>query len=118
MKKDAQLPASVAEILTEVGEATKRIDTEVKTEAYLGAIGQFKGGDTRALMANLNNWTKYGWGWEKPPMISPSLAARLGVSRLPGMNIGYSDTGGDSGGERDGGRGFSSGGGGGRGFGR
>ncbi|ESZ93431.1 hypothetical protein SBOR_6173 [Sclerotinia borealis F-4128] len=117
MKQDAQLPAHVAEILNEVGLATKRVDREVKVEAYMGGIGQAgKGSDSKTLMTNLNNWSKYGWGWEKPPLIGPGMAQKLGVSKLPGMNIGHANreegagesSGGGGGG---GGRGFGSGGG-------
>ncbi|KAB8299314.1 hypothetical protein EYC80_001389 [Monilinia laxa] len=123
MKQDAQLPAASAEILNEVGQATKRVDREIKVDAYLGGMGQGnRGADAKALMTNLNNLTKYGWGWEKPPMISPSLAQKLGVARVPGMNIGHQnrelddESGGDRGfGSTGGSRGFGSGGG--RGFG-
>ncbi|CAD6445782.1 c6d9b6ad-aaf7-4bfd-8912-4ed2c9670287 [Sclerotinia trifoliorum] len=129
MKKDAQLPAAVAEILNEVGQATKRVDREVKVDAYMAAIGGGRGGqNNRDLMISLNDMVKYGWGWEKPPLMSPGMAQKLGVAKLPGMNIGHAGREDDDsiGGERgfgsssggDGGRGFgSSGGGGGRGFG-
>ncbi|KAA8570562.1 hypothetical protein MFRU_031g00240 [Monilinia fructicola] len=123
MKQDAQLPAASAEILNEVGQATKRVDREIKVDAYMGGIGQ-GGRDARTLMTNLNNLTKYGWGWEKPPMISPNLAQKLGVARVPGMNIGHQSRefddesdGGRGFGSTGGSRGFGSGGSGGRGFG-
>lgn len=129
MKKDAQLPAATAEILNEVGQATKRVDREVKVDAYMAAIGGGRAGqNNRELMMSLNDMVKYGWGWEKPPLISPGMAQKLGVAKLPGMNIGHAsredddDFGGGRGfgSSSDGGRGFGSGGGGGgggRGFG-
>ncbi|KAJ8059277.1 hypothetical protein OCU04_012242 [Sclerotinia nivalis] len=127
MKKDAQLPAATAEILNEVGQATKRVDRDVKVDAYMGAIGGGRAGaNNKALMMSLNDMTKYAWGWEKPPMISPGMAQKLGIAKVPGMNIGHAnreendDIGGGRGfgSSSDGGRGFgSSGGGGGRGFG-
>lgn len=120
MTKDAKLPESVAEILNEVGLATKRVDRDVKVDAYMGAIGTGKGGgNAKSLMDDLNNWTKYGWGWEKPPAVSPSMAQKLGLARIPGMNIGYEDREESDSRVSDGGRGFGSsgGGGGGRGFG-
>ncbi|KAF7931975.1 uncharacterized protein EAE97_008996 [Botrytis byssoidea] len=126
MKQDAQLPATTAEILNEVGQATKRVDREIKVDAYMGALGQGqRGASPRAMMEDLNNWTKFGWGWEKPPMVGPGLARKLGIDRIPGVNIGHEprenddDLGGGRGfGSSGGGRGFgSSGGGGGRGFG-
>ncbi|TGO50799.1 hypothetical protein BOTNAR_0379g00110 [Botryotinia narcissicola] len=126
MKQDAQLPATTAEILNEVGQATKRVDREIKVDAYMGALGQGqRGASPRAMMEDLNNWTKFGWGWEKPPMVGPGLARKLGIDRIPGVNIGHEprenddDLGGGRGfGSSGGGRGFgSSSGGGGRGFG-
>ncbi|KAF7923730.1 uncharacterized protein EAE98_007548 [Botrytis deweyae] len=127
MKQDAQLPSTTAEILNEVGQATKRVDREIKVDAYMGALGQGqKGANPRAILEDMNNWTKFGWGWEKPPMIGPGLARKLGIDRIPGVNIGHEpradddDFGSGRGfGSSGGGRGFgsSSGGGGGRGFG-
>ncbi|RAL67003.1 hypothetical protein DID88_007783 [Monilinia fructigena] len=55
------------EILNEVGQATKRVDRESRLTLILGGMGQV--------------WL----GWEKPPMISPSLAQKLEVARVPGM---------------------------------
>ncbi|KAI9642160.1 hypothetical protein NHQ30_008962 [Ciborinia camelliae] len=105
MKKDAQLPAAIAEILNDVGKATKRVDREVKVDAYMGGIGQVsKNADNKQLMTNLNDLTKYGWGWEKPPMISPSIAQKMGISRISGMNIGHQSEGGSD--SAGGGRGF------------
>ncbi|KAF7870209.1 uncharacterized protein EAF02_009399 [Botrytis sinoallii] len=130
MKQDAQLPSTTAEILNEVGQATKRVDREIKVDAYMGALGQGqKGANPRAILEDMNNWTKFGWGWEKPPMIGPGLARKLGIDRIPGVNIGHEprEDDGDFGsgrgfGNSGGGRGFGSssgggGGGGGRGFG-
>ncbi|QSZ29183.1 hypothetical protein DSL72_003694 [Monilinia vaccinii-corymbosi] len=110
MKKDAQLPASSAEILNDVNRATKRVDREIKVDAYMGALGQGgRGQDMRGMLTNLNNLTKYGWGWEKPPLISPSLAQKLGVARQPGMNIGYADQDDEAGDSKSEGRGFGGG---------
>ncbi|KAK6591654.1 DEAD/DEAH box helicase [Botrytis cinerea] len=121
---------TTAEILNEVGQATKRVDREIKVDAYMGALGQGqRGASPRAMMEDLNNWTKFGWGWEKPPMVGPGLARKLGIDRIPGVNIGHEpredndDFGGGRGfgssGGSSGGRGFGSSGGssGGRGFG-
>ncbi|KAF7895779.1 uncharacterized protein EAF01_009741 [Botrytis porri] len=127
MKQDAQLPATTAEILNEVGQATKRVDREIKLDAYMGALSQGqKFATPRAMIEDLNNWTKFGWGWEQPPRISPGLSRKLGIDRIPGVNIGHEPRendddldGGRGFGSSDGGRGFGSGGGssGGRGFG-
>jgi ATP-dependent RNA helicase MSS116 len=85
MTQDAQLPASLAATLSQVGEATKMVDRRTKANAYMGALGQLRG---RGGAAALNQWTRFGWGWEEPPMVSPSLVSKLGLGREPGMNIG------------------------------
>ncbi|KAF7881493.1 hypothetical protein EAF00_011862 [Botryotinia globosa] len=116
MKQDAQLPATIAEILNEVGQATKRVDRETKVDAYMGALGQApKDASLRAMMEEMSNWAKFGWGWEQPPMIAPSLARKLGIDRIPGVNVGNEPRENDD--NLGGGRGFGSSSGGGRGFG-
>ncbi|RDW91824.1 hypothetical protein BP5796_01218 [Coleophoma crateriformis] len=87
MTCDAQLPASVAETLSQIGEATKRVDKRTKVGAYMAAIGQVKGNPEEAVEA-LNQWTRFGWGFEEPPMVPQGLARKLGLHRFPGMNIG------------------------------
>ncbi|EPE30938.1 P-loop containing nucleoside triphosphate hydrolase [Glarea lozoyensis ATCC 20868] len=57
MTKDAQLPASVAEIITQVGLATKMIDRDTKQAAFMGTLGTMKG--VRNGIDILNQWTKY-----------------------------------------------------------
>lgn len=89
MTKDAQLPKSLATTLSQVAEATKMIDRRTKTAAYMGSIGRL-GGNTAGLQA-LNQWTRYGWGWEKPPAVNPRLAQKLGLDRIEGMNIGFDE---------------------------
>ncbi|CAG8976022.1 hypothetical protein HYALB_00007549 [Hymenoscyphus albidus] len=75
MTEDAQLPASVADIISKISDATKMVDRETKYAAYMGALGQMKG-ISRGIEV-LNQWTKFGWGWAEPPSVSPALAARL-----------------------------------------
>jgi ATP-dependent RNA helicase MSS116 len=86
MTQDAQLPKSLAATLSQVADATKMTDRRTKEAAYMGSLGHMAGND--AQMRALNQWTRYGWGYEKPPMISPSLAQKLRISRIEGMNIG------------------------------
>ncbi|CAG8961950.1 hypothetical protein HYFRA_00013730 [Hymenoscyphus fraxineus] len=100
MTQDAQLPASVADIISKIFDATKMVDRETKQAAFMGALSQMKG-VSRGIEL-LNQWTKYGWGWAEPPHISPTLQARLGIRS---SNLGRS---GGSGGRfsgDDGGRG-------------
>ncbi|TVY82522.1 ATP-dependent RNA helicase, partial [Lachnellula suecica] len=109
MTKDAQLPASVAGYLSQIAQATKMVDRQTKAAAYLGLVGQIGKG---VVIEDLNQWTKFGWGWDTPPAISSSLARKLGISRNSGANISdersREDFGGGSGGDR--GYGSSSGG--------
>lgn len=114
MTQDAQLPKSLATTLSQVADATKMVDRRMKEAAYMGSLGH-AGGDVARLQA-LNQWTRYGWGYEKPPPISPRVAQKMGLGKVPGMNIGYrerddfdSNSFGDFGSESYGGR--SSGGG-------
>ena len=88
MTKDAQLPKSLAETLGQVSDATKMVDRRTKEAAFMGIIGTVAG--NRKASEALVRWTRYGWGWENPPAISPSIARKLGIVNVPGMNIGHS----------------------------
>ncbi len=87
MTQDAQLPKSLATTLSQVADATKMVDRKTKEDAYLASLG-YSAGDTERLEA-LNQWTRYGWGYEKPPAVSPRLASKLNLASIPSMNIGY-----------------------------
>ena len=107
MTAEAQLPVSLAASLTQIGDATKMVDRTTKAAAYLAYLSQSQGGNAAAIIDSLNQWTRYGWGWDKPPEVGPGLAHKLGLTRIPGINIG--SRGGDSrddGFDKDGGRGF------------
>ncbi|KUJ17175.1 DEAD-domain-containing protein [Mollisia scopiformis] len=88
MTKDTQLPKSVADTLSQVGESTKMVSRGTKVAAYMGYLGQIQRSDAAESIDALNQWTRYGWGFEQPPMIAPILANKLGIARLPGVNIG------------------------------
>jgi ATP-dependent RNA helicase MSS116 len=108
MTKDAQLPASQADILSQIGAATKMVDRDTKQAAYMGMLGGMKG--VQGGIHALNQWTKFGWGWEEPPQIGAGLAQRLGI-RESASNIGGGRSfGGDRGfGSRGNDRGFGGG---------
>ncbi|KAL3421203.1 DEAD/DEAH box helicase [Phlyctema vagabunda] len=91
MTRDAQLPAGTATILGQIGEATKKVHRRTKVAAYLGLLGQLKGHGATEMAQAVNNLARYGWGFEKPPAVSPNLASKIGISRVPGMNIGYAE---------------------------
>lgn len=130
MTKDAQLPADVAATLIQVGDATKKVSRYDKLTAFMAAIGTLQPiGGKQDIIDSLYRWSRYGWGFDSPPAISPGLAAKMGFSRVRGLVTGHEpaldeaprdDRGGfgGRGGDR-GGRGFGGRGGdrGGRGFG-
>jgi ATP-dependent RNA helicase MSS116 len=89
MTQDAQLPKSTAETLSQIADATRSVDRRTKEAAYLGSLGSIqRGGGAASIMAALNQWTRFGWGFEQPPPIAPGLAHKMGIARLPGVNLG------------------------------
>ena len=89
MTKDAQLPADVAQTLTQVVEATRSAPIVMKSAAYLATLGVFNWFRFKQELADaMNQRSKYGWGLETPPMIDPRLAQKLGLSRLNGIVLG------------------------------
>ncbi|KAH0566458.1 hypothetical protein GP486_000128 [Trichoglossum hirsutum] len=89
MTNELQLPVSVAEILTQVSEAILPIEREKKVMAYLANLGVYSAlRNKRALVSALNDWTRYGWGWEMPPSVSPGLIQKMGYGGVGGLNIG------------------------------
>ncbi|KAL5316919.1 hypothetical protein ACEPPN_015971 [Leptodophora sp. 'Broadleaf-Isolate-01'] len=95
MTKDAQLPQSIAETLSQVAEATKYVSRSTKTAAYMGALGQIRGRGGGPIVQALNQMTRYGWGFEQPPAIGYGLATKLGIANVPGVNIGSRQNDGD-----------------------
>ncbi|KAI9764928.1 MAG: hypothetical protein M1840_007953 [Geoglossum simile] len=89
MTKEVELPANVAENLTQVSEATLLVDRETKVKAYHAFLGAYSSlRDRQRLVDSLSNWVKYGWGWKEPPTISPVLVQKLGFQHVTGLNIG------------------------------
>ncbi|KFY87637.1 hypothetical protein V498_07075 [Pseudogymnoascus sp. VKM F-4517 (FW-2822)] len=90
MTQDAQLAADAAQILVQVGEATKRVSRYDKIAAFQAALGSLQSiGDKQGLMDSLYQWTRYGWGFDSPPSIGHGLASKLGLSRVRGLVSGH-----------------------------
>lgn len=90
MTKDAQLAADSAQILVQVGEATKRVSRYDKIAAFQAALGSLQSiNDKQALIDSLYQWTRYGWGFDSPPSIGHGLASKLGLSRVRGLVSGH-----------------------------
>ena len=90
MTKDAQLPADVAAILVQVGDATKKVSRFDKLSAFMASIGTLQPiGGKQDIIDSLYQWSRYGWGFDSPPAISPGLAAKMGFSRVRGLVTGH-----------------------------
>ena len=88
MTQDSQLPGNVAACLTEIIEATRTVDEDVKAEAYRATLGVYSWYSRKnSLVESMNRRAIYGWGMEHPPGIALSLATRLGIAKTPGVNI-------------------------------
>ena len=87
MTQDAQLPAEVATILSQVVDAAKSVPFETKCAAYLGALGVYPFVRRETLMEALNIRSKHLWGLDTPPAVPYSLAQRLHLVGVPGVNI-------------------------------
>ncbi|KAG0649212.1 ATP-dependent RNA helicase [Hyphodiscus hymeniophilus] len=88
MTTEAQLPASLAATLVQIGDATKMVGRDIKNAAYLAYLTQSQAGNAAGIIAALNQWSRYGWGWDQPPQVGAGLARRMGLMRVPGVNIG------------------------------
>ncbi|KAM0708652.1 hypothetical protein Q7P35_005304 [Cladosporium inversicolor] len=127
LTQEAQVSPAAGRILNMCQAALRRIDPIEKIKAYKALLGVYQWlGRKGALIDALNDLSRVGWSMRSPPAISPMLAQRLGLSRVPGVVVGSNPeeaeeraSGGRGGyGDRDGGRGGFSGGRGGGGFGR
>jgi ATP-dependent RNA helicase MSS116 len=88
MTKEAQISASIASILTQIGKASKLVPYSDKSQAYMAMIGVLSGvRDKRELVRTLNNLATIGWQMTSPPRVSQSLARKMGIARIPGLNL-------------------------------
>ncbi|KAL9590842.1 MAG: hypothetical protein Q9203_000389 [Teloschistes exilis] len=90
MTKDAQLPEEVAKILTQTIDASRMVDIRQKFDCYKATIGTMSWAPKSYMIQNLNNRAKYCWGLETPPSLPPVLVQKLGLSRIPGVQVGQS----------------------------
>jgi ATP-dependent RNA helicase MSS116 len=112
MTAPAQLPAQVAAVLTDIGNAVKAVDPQYLSAVYRAYLGVYQWIPSRqALMDGLAQLSRYGWGLSTTPKIAPGLAGKLRLTGLKNVNIGSDDFGDrrmDGSGRRGGG-GFSGG---------
>lgn len=90
MRADAQLPEHTAQTLTQVQDATKMVPRSLKAASYAAALGVYQWmTNKQELLDAMNDRATYGWGMEQPPFVAPGLAAKLGLSRLRGIQLGH-----------------------------
>ncbi|KAK2932223.1 Helicase superfamily 1/2, ATP-binding domain [Fusarium oxysporum f. sp. vasinfectum] len=53
--------------------------------AYMSMFGMAN--DKVSMAEEVNEWTRLGWGWEKPPSVSHSWAQKLGLANIRGMQL-------------------------------
>ena len=92
MTQESQLPEQAAKILTKVAESTNMVPRLLKVKAYMAALGLYQWFPNKQVMLDaMNKRSQFGWGMREPPAIGGSLAMKLGLHRLQGVNIGYED---------------------------
>ncbi|KAL1961969.1 hypothetical protein VTN77DRAFT_704 [Rasamsonia byssochlamydoides] len=92
-RQNQELPPAAAETVSQVRAAMKLVPYESKQAAYMGQIGVLiPVFDTkRDAVRALNNLALHGWSMPEPPAINPEVANKLGLSNVPGVNIGESN---------------------------
>ncbi|KAL8739032.1 MAG: hypothetical protein Q9181_000314 [Wetmoreana brouardii] len=91
MTKDAQLPEEVAKTLTQAIDASRMVPARQKFECYKASLGVMSWAPKRYMVQCMNSRAKYCWGMDDLPKIPPGLALRLGLSHVPGVEIGSVD---------------------------
>jgi ATP-dependent RNA helicase MSS116 len=93
MTAPAQLPAQVAAVLTDIGNAIKSVDPRQLAALYKAYLGVYQWIPSRQVLAdNLAQLTRYGWGLSSPPKIAPGLASKMRMNGLRNIVVGVEDT--------------------------
>ena len=89
MSETAQLPQAVANILKLVESGVRNTPDGVKSAAFVSMLGPLTAGGRpkQAVVDRLVDLSKYGWGMQTPPPVSPTLVAKLGLSGTRGLNL-------------------------------
>ncbi|KAL1898724.1 hypothetical protein Cpir12675_001727 [Ceratocystis pirilliformis] len=75
-------------IFKAVAEGYNRADPDTFNTTYLSLLGSVERRNAQDAIASMNELTRYGFGMEEPPYVSENSAARLGLSRISGVNVG------------------------------
>ncbi|KIW07864.1 uncharacterized protein PV09_01779 [Verruconis gallopava] len=93
MTTPAQLPAPVAGVLTDVGNAVKSVDPSLLSATYRAYLGVYQWLPTKQLLVDsLARLSRFGWGLSSPPKVPPGLASKLRLNGLQNVNIGVEET--------------------------
>lgn len=98
LDRELKVSPNAGKILSMMRTAMGKVPVVDKLKTYKALIGVFqKQNDKTELIARLNALSQFGWGLRDPPSISPVLATKMGLSRIPGIRIGHDprDTGDD-----------------------
>ncbi|KAL8802608.1 MAG: hypothetical protein Q9182_003699 [Xanthomendoza sp. 2 TL-2023] len=88
MTRDAQLPEDVAKTLTQTIDASRMVPMDQKFASYQAGLGVMSWLPKKYLIQSMNSRAKYCWGMESPPKIGAGLAFKLGLDRIPGVELG------------------------------
>ena len=89
LTQEAQVSPSAGKILNMCQAALRKVSPLEKIKAYKAMLGEFQWHNRKSdLIDALNDLSRVGWSMRTPPAIAPMLAQRLGLSRIPGVNIG------------------------------
>lgn len=92
MTREAQVPVKAGQLLSMYQNALRRVPDVEKSNVYRAQLGVHQWlQDKGALVRNMNNLARFGWGMSQPPPIAPGLATKLGLGRIPGVNIGQQE---------------------------
>lgn len=88
MRQEADVPESVAQILTGVTNALQNVDRDQKSSYFRSMLGAFNWVNNKQdLVDALANLSRYSWGMAEPPPVSSVLVRKLGFDRTDGLNV-------------------------------
>jgi ATP-dependent RNA helicase MSS116, mitochondrial len=91
MTKGAQLPGNVAQMMQWIENGIRAVPFGLKASTFLSMIGVLKMATTRRsgqeIVDMMNEYSRYGWGLDRPPPVSSSWAGKMGLSNARGLEI-------------------------------
>ena len=69
----------------EVKDLIRTMPRQMLSSVYTSMFGVAE--DKIELADDINTWTQYGWGWERPPFVSKMWANKMGLGKARGMNL-------------------------------